>query len=103
LRLFKFYSASWAQIKTTTTKNGVAFVSTKYLKKVPSTITTKANLNLRSGASTKNKVLTVIPKGAKVSFLGYQTAGKTKIDYNWAIVSYKGKKGYASTTYLNMK
>lgn len=103
IEIVKYYNASWAQIKTTTTKNGIAYVSTKYLQKVPTTVTTKSNLNLRSGPSTKNKILTVIPKGAKVSFLGYQTAGKTKIDYNWVIVSYNGKKGFVSTSYLNMK
>ncbi|MFB7141084.1 SH3 domain-containing protein [Gottfriedia sp. NPDC056225] len=103
IEIVKFYNASWAQIKTTTTKNGIAYVSTNYLQKIPTIVSTKANLNLRTGPSTKNKVLTVIPKGAKVSFLGYQTTGKTQIDYNWAIVSYNGKKGFASTKYLNMK
>lgn len=103
IEIVKFYNANWAQIKTTTTKNGIAYVSTKYLQKLPTTLTTKTDLNLRSGASTKYKVLTVIPKGAKVSFLGYQTAGRTQIDYNWAIVSYNGKKGFANTNYLNMK
>ncbi|PEJ60612.1 cell wall-binding protein [Bacillus sp. AFS002410] len=103
IEIVKFYNASWAQIKTTTTKNGIAYVSTNYLQKIPTIVQAKANLNLRTGPSTKNKVLTVIPKGAKVSFLGYQTTGKTQIDYNWAIVSYNGKKGFASTKYLNMK
>lgn len=102
IEIVRFTNASWAQIKTTTTKSGVAYVSTKYLAKVPSIITTKTNLNLRTGPSTKYKVLTVIPKGAKVSFLGY-AKGKTTVDTGWAIVSYKGHKGYASTTYLNMK
>jgi len=102
IEIVKFYNANWGVIKTTTTKSGIAYVNTNYLTKLPSTITTKTNLNLRSGASTKYKVITVIPKGAKVSFLGYHK-GSTQMDYKWAIVSYKGIKGYTSTTYLNMK
>ncbi|MET3193869.1 SH3 domain-containing protein [Gottfriedia sp. OAE603] len=102
IEIVKYTNSNWAQIKTTTTKSGVAYVSTKYLAKVQSIIKTKANLNLRTGPSTKYKVLTVIPKGANVSFLGYAKS-KTTVNTGWAIVTYKGYKGYASTAYLDMK
>lgn len=102
IEIVKYTNASWAQIKTTTTKNGVAYISTKYLSKVQSIIKTKASLNLRTGPSTKYKVLTVLPKGANVSFLGYAKS-KTSVNTGWAIVTYKGQKGYASTAYLDMK
>jgi uncharacterized protein YgiM (DUF1202 family) len=102
IEIVKYTNASWAQIKTTTTKSGVAYVSTKYLAKVQSIIKTKANLNLRTGPSTKYKVLTVLPKGANVNFLGYAKSN-TSVNTGWAIVTYKGHKGYASTAYLDMK
>ena len=54
---------------------------------------TKANLNMRSGASTKFKVLLTIPNGTHV-----QSA--TKVG-NWYKVTYKGKTGYVSGTYLS--
>jgi len=102
IEIVKYTNANWAQIKTTTTKSGVAYVSTKYLAKVQSIIKTKANLNLRTGPSTKYKVLTVLPKGADVNFLGYAKS-KTSVNMGWAIVTYKGQKGYVSTAYLDMK
>jgi uncharacterized protein YgiM (DUF1202 family) len=103
IEIVKFYNGSWAQINTTTTKNGIAYVSTKYLTKLPSVVTTKSDLNLRTGPSKKYQVITVIPKGAKVSFLGYHKNSNSTNDFYWAVVSYKGHKGYASTTYLNLK
>jgi len=60
-------------------------------KSSPLYITTDS-LNLRSGASTKNKVLLNIPKGKTVSMVSY---GKS-----WSKVKYSGKTGYVSTKYL---
>lgn len=100
IEIVKFYNAQWAQIKTTTTKNGIAYINTAYLSKLATTLTTTSNLNLRVDASTSSKVVTVIPKGAKVNFLGYKTDGKTKIDTTWAQVSYKNVKGYVNMTYV---
>lgn len=54
---------------------------------------TKANLNLRSQASTKGKVLVTIPKNTTV-------ASSARIG-NWYKVSYKGKTGYVSGSYLS--
>ena len=54
---------------------------------------TKENLNMRSGASTSFKVLVTIPKGTKV-----QSAVKVE---DWYKVTYKGKTGYVSGTYLS--
>ncbi|AJD93634.1 mannosyl-glycoprotein endo-beta-N-acetylglucosamidase (plasmid) [Jeotgalibacillus malaysiensis] len=53
---------------------------------------TASNLNLRSGASTKNKVLLTIPKGKSVSQIS--TKG------GWTQVSYGGKKGWVASKYL---
>lgn len=62
---------------------------TKFAK---TTYQTTANLNVRSGASTKHKVITKIPKGTKVT-------SDSRIG-NWYKVSYKGKTGYVSGSYL---
>lgn len=50
------------------------------------------NLNMRSGASTKHKVLVTIPKGSKVT--------STSRIGDWYKVTYKGKTGYVSVKYL---
>lgn len=62
---------------------------TKFAK---TTYQTTANLNVRSGASTKHKIITKIPKGTKVT-------SDSRIG-NWYKVSYKGKAGYVSGSYL---
>jgi D-alanyl-D-alanine carboxypeptidase len=54
--------------------------------------TTTANLNLRSGSSTKHKVLTVIPKGRQVSLLSNHGS--------WYKIRFANKTGYASSAYL---
>lgn len=51
-----------------------------------------ANLNIRSGASTKHRVVTKIPKGSKVT-------SSSRIG-SWYKVSYNGKSGYAYSKYL---
>lgn len=56
------------------------------------TMQTTDNLNLRSLASTKGKILVSIPKGTKVTT-------DTKVG-NWYKVSFKGKTGYVSGSYL---
>jgi len=53
---------------------------------------TKANLRLRARATTASATLLVIPKGAKVTVQG--TSG------SWSKVSYGGKTGWSSSTYL---
>lgn len=56
------------------------------------TYTTKANLNLRSGASTKHKALVTIPKGKEVTYIV-----KTG---SWSKVKYGSKIGYVSSSYI---
>lgn len=56
------------------------------------TKTTTANLNLRTGASTKYRVLITMPKGSTVTVL---ESGK-----NWSKVKYKNKVGWCSNAYL---
>lgn len=79
------------------------YVSSKYVKLAGQTSNkntpnqtmkykTTANLNLRSGAGTKYKVITVIPKGKQVAILSKHGG--------WYRVSYSGKKGYVSSRYL---
>lgn len=53
---------------------------------------TTANLNLRSGPGTSYSILAVIPKGTKVNVIS--------VSGNWAKVTYSGKQGYASISYL---
>ena len=56
---------------------------------------TQANLNLRKSNSTTSDVLAVMPKSSLV--YRYCTAG------DWSLISYNGKKGYASSKYLGNK
>ena len=53
---------------------------------------TTANLNMRSGASTKHKVLTVIPKGKQVTIISKHGT--------WYKINYSSKTGYVSSQYL---
>ncbi len=53
---------------------------------------TTANLNLRKGPGTKYSIKVTIPRGKNVTYKGRKG--------NWYKVSYKGKTGYVSKTYL---
>ena len=53
---------------------------------------TTANLNLRSGPGTSYSIIAVIPKGTQVNVIS--------ISGNWAKLTYAGKQGYASISYL---
>lgn len=53
---------------------------------------TTSSLNLRSSPSYGNNVVTVMPKGAKVEYLG--------MEKGWAKIKYNGKTGYAGKSYL---
>ncbi|WP_409968597.1 NlpC/P60 family protein [Bengtsoniella intestinalis] len=55
--------------------------------------TTGSSLNLRSGASTSDSVITQLNKGVAVSILDMSNP-------DWYQVSYQGKTGYVSTQYL---
>lgn len=102
-------SGIWAKVSY----NGkTGYVSTNYLKAAvvsspgttpPQTGTpsapattdqrkTTANLNMRNGAGTNNSIILTIPKGTTLS-VESQSSG-------WAKVSYGGKTGYVSTSYL---
>lgn len=59
--------------------------------------TTITDLNLRAGAGTGKKIVTVLPKGAKVRCYGYYTViGSNR----WILVQYKGFTGYCSKKYV---
>lgn len=84
--------------KTTVSKSSAVVAPAKGKKKeYVGTYTTSANLNLRTGAGTKNPVILTIPKNSKVSCYGYFTnADKTP----WLFVSYGKYTGYVSSKYL---
>ncbi|MFS0635279.1 D-alanyl-D-alanine carboxypeptidase family protein [Mesobacillus foraminis] len=65
---------------------------TSEAKAASSIYTTTANLNLRSGPSTQNKVLTVIPKARQVSLLSKHGS--------WYKIRFSNKTGYVSGAYL---
>jgi uncharacterized protein YgiM (DUF1202 family) len=54
---------------------------------------TTANLNLRTNTNTNCKIITVIPKGTKVTI-------EKDCDCEWILVSYKNHLGYLSSKYL---
>ncbi|WP_442638072.1 SH3 domain-containing protein [Rossellomorea marisflavi] len=56
---------------------------------------TTGALNMRSGGSTSYGVVTVLPIGATVTYLGKASTG-------WYKVSYNGKQGYVSPYYLKL-
>ncbi|OCA86966.1 SH3 domain-containing protein [Bacillus sp. FJAT-27986] len=102
-------SGSWIKVKYQTT---TGWVSSDYVKKInekakvepaavvksavvtssSSAYTTKANLNLRSSASTKGAILTTIPKGKSVTYVSKSGS--------WFKVKYGGKTGWVSSSYL---
>jgi predicted phage tail component-like protein len=55
---------------------------------------TTANLNIRSGRGTSNKVLTTMPSGTKITV--------TDIASGWGKVTYKNITGYCSMQYLKL-
>ena len=76
--------ASTAYLSATAPGTGTPAVMTRY---------TTANLNMRTGPGTAYAVILTIPKGSQVEVLS--EAG------GWASVTYAGKTGYASTSYLS--
>ena len=94
-------SGDWLKIKYS---GGTAYVSGDYVQKPDSasdgsgsetvlyTGTTKANLNVRSSASTSGKLLTTLKKGSSVEVVG--TSG------DWLKVNYAGGTAYVSGDYV---
>lgn len=72
-----------------------------YDKSIAATYKTTADLNLRAGAGTGKKILTVLPKGSVVRNYGYYTlyAGKRWYYVN-AVVGKTTYTGYCSSAYL---
>ncbi|MCQ2011675.1 SH3 domain-containing protein, partial [Sporolactobacillus sp. STSJ-5] len=92
----------WLKIKYS---GGTAYVSGDYVTKAGSTSdsdssnetvlytgTTKANLNVRSSASTSGKLLTTLKKGSSVEVVG--TSG------DWLKIKYSGGTAYVSGDYV---
>ena len=68
--------------------------SALFERSIVKTATTTENLNLRDKASTSGAILITIPKGNTVTLLSDKSSN------GWYQVSYEGKIGYASGTYL---
>ena len=77
--------------ESTTTTNIDYAVS--FNKNIARAYATTANLNMRAGASTSKKVLTVIPKNSIVHCYGYYTN-------DWYYVLYNGKVGFCNKKWL---
>lgn len=69
-------------------------------KSLAGTYQTTTGLNMRAGAGTSKAILTVIPKGAKVTCYGYYT---TVNDTKWYYVIYKNSKGVRFTGFVSSK
>lgn len=78
-------SSTTATKPATTTKKTTATKKTTNLK-------TTANLNLRTGQSTKHKIVTTIPKGKQVTLVSKSGS--------WYKVKYGSKTGYVSASYV---
>lgn len=61
--------------------------------KLPALLTTQANLNLRTGSSTRTRIIITIPKGTSVKVHARASNG-------WYKVTYKSRTGWASGQYL---
>lgn len=92
--LAKSYKNSGA--KTLEAYYGVAGSKSKdtSTKKSKGTAKTTANLNMRSGAGTNNRVLLTIPRGKSVQLTGSKKSG-------WYEVRYSSKTGWVSGKYLS--
>ncbi|WP_251131050.1 SH3 domain-containing protein [Exiguobacterium sp. s189] len=91
-------SGSWFKVSYNGT---IGYVSSDYVKVIETstqtpetniTYKTTVNLNLRTSASTSGSILTTIPSGEVVNYIG--TYG------SWFKVSYNGMTGYVSSQYL---
>lgn len=78
---------------TATNTNVKVDYAHSFSKSIARTYTTIANLNLRAGASTSKTVITVIPKGKKVTCYGYYTS-------DWYYVKYGDYTGFCSKDWL---
>lgn len=98
------YVANAKPATTTTTASGKVTASKSASSKSASlagTYKTTADLNIRDGAGTSNKILVTIPEGTKVQNYGYySTSNGTK----WLYIQFTYKNivytGFASSTYL---
>lgn len=90
--LAKSYTNSGA--KTLEHFHGVAATKKNPPKSGKGTATTTANLNMRTGVGTSNRVVLTIPRGKTIKLTGSKKSG-------WYQVSYNSKSGWVSGTYLS--
>ena len=92
------------KVSTTNTSSNGNNVKVEYAKSLDKTLSgtykTTENLNMRAGAGTSKAILTVIPKGDKVSCYGYYTAVNNA---KWYYVTYKNNNGVKFTGFVSSK
>lgn len=104
-----YYTYVAKKTTTTTTSSSSAtkkvtatVAATSFNKSLAGTYKTTADLNIRNGAGTSNKVLVTIPKATKVNNYGYYS---TSNGSKWLYVQFTYNKvtytGFASSTYLS--
>lgn len=90
--------------KTNTASNNSSAIKVDPAKSFDKTLhgsyKTTANLNMRAGAGTSKKVLTIIPKDGKVTCYGYYTSVN---DVKWYYVMYKNLSGYTFSGFVSSK
>lgn len=86
-----------AETKVTDTTEIKLDYAKSFSKSVAKTYKTTANLNLRCGAGTSKKIITVIPSGKQVTCYGYFTP---ICGTKWLLVKYNNQTGFVSSAYL---
>ncbi|KWW16598.1 MULTISPECIES: D-alanyl-D-alanine carboxypeptidase family protein [Peribacillus] len=80
-------------------KGQTGYVSSQYVKISNSSATkiytASANLNVRTGPSTANKIITTVSQGTKLKVIGKEANG-------WLKVSIKGQTGYVNSKYVKV-
>lgn len=86
---------------TTTAKNDIKIEpAASFSKIISGSYKTTANLNMRVGAGTNKKIITVIPNNTSVTCYGYYT---TVSGTKWYYITYKSYTGFVSSKYLKKK
>ena len=84
-------SGTWWKISY----NGrTGYVASEYTK-VPGKVNANGGLRMRSSTSTSSSILTTIPNGASVTIVA-------RASNSWYKVSYGGKTGYSSSSYITL-
>lgn len=91
-------SGSGTGVNTTVNSNAKVDSAKSFSKTLAGTYKTVTGLNMRAGAGTSRAVLTVIPKGEKVTCYGYYTNVN---GVKWYYVTHKNSKGVRFTGFVS--